>query len=356
MKEELSRVLDWCKGKKAGPLSIEIWPTNRCNLQCIMCGTRANQRILEKKGIDFNLGEEKMGEISEEKLLSIVKEGNELGVKNWLLSGGGEPCIRKETTLKLMSEIKKRNMNGNINTNGTLLSKDNVIKIIKMNWDMVMFSLDSADAKVHDFIRGVNGAFKKSVENLQNFKELKKKLKSDKPQIVFNTVLHNKNYRNLDKIIKLASSVGCNDITFQPLIKFDKFEVNIALGDGQKEEFQRSIYKIKKLAETYNVNTNINSLARSEIKKDETNPLSFCFEPFLHLVIKSRGEVTPCCMIESFKENIKEKTLGEIWLGKYFTELRKRFLEGNLLEDCKKCVFSQAVRNKELQEQLRNYL
>ncbi len=351
MEEKNSKVINWINGNKTGPLSIEIWPTNRCNLKCAMCGTRISQRNLLKQGINAQFEEKK--EIQEERLLSIIEGGSRLGVKNWLLTGGGEPLIRKETTLRLMNEIKKRNMFGNINTNGTLLSQDDINKIIKMKWDLIMFSLDSADEKAHDFIRGIDGTFKKSFKSLQNFKKIKKELGINKPKIVFNTILHNKNYDRLDKIIEFASDVECEDITFIPLIEFDKFEKNITLNDEQKEEFQGYIGDIEKLSKQYNINTNISSLSN---KGDRNNKsfLKFCFEPFLHLVIKANGEVTPCCMIDSIQENIKDKSITEIWYGEYFSELRKRFLEGNLLENCKNCVLSQAIRNEELQKELKN--
>ncbi|MAG50774.1 hypothetical protein CL621_04020 [archaeon] len=351
MEEKISRVINWINGNKTGPLSIEIWPTNRCNLKCAMCGTRISQRNLLKQGIDAQFEEKK--EIPEEKLFSIVEEGSKLGVKNWLLTGGGEPLIRKETTLKLMNEIKKRNMFGNINTNGTLLSQDDINKIIEMKWDLVMFSLDSANEEAHDFIRGIDGTFKKSFQSLQNFKKLKRELGINKPKIVFNTILHNKNYNKLDRMIEFASDVECEDITFIPLIEFDKFEKNIVLNDEQKEEFQGYIRDIEKLAKQNNINTNIDNLSNKE-NKNSKDFLKFCFEPFLHMVIKSNGEVTPCCMIDSTKENIKDKSITEIWYGKYFSELRKRFLEGNLLENCKNCVLSQAIRNEELQKNLEN--
>ena len=53
-------------------------------------------------------------------------------------------------------------------------------------------------------------------------KHHKEKLNKQKPKIVFNTVLTNKNFDKILDIIKLAYDVKCEDITFIPLIEFDE--------------------------------------------------------------------------------------------------------------------------------------
>jgi len=296
MEEKIERLLKWSKNKTSGPYLLEVWPTNRCNLRCLMCGTWASRRRLEEEGIPYNPKEEMKQEVTDIRFLELVDEANELGVKRCLLTGGGEPFIRKELTLDLMEKIKEYGMFGNINTNATLISDDDVKRIIDMEWDMVMVSIDAPDPETNDFIRGLNGAFHRIKRTLLNFKREKKRVGSEKPRIVFNTVLTNRIHDKIGKMIRFAHQTGCEDITFIPLIVYDE-KVRI-------------------------------------------------------LEMNSNGEATACCMLENSPENIKRKSMRDIWFGRYFTSLRRDFINKNIRMECKNCVFSQYVRNGEIRRML----
>jgi MoaA/NifB/PqqE/SkfB family radical SAM enzyme len=365
MEERIERLKMWLKGK-AGPFLIEIWPTNRCNLKCIMCGTWANRRKMEEKGMKYNPKEEMRNEVSEERLLNLVREAKQLGAREFLITGGGEPFIRKATTLKLMNEIKTLNLSGNLNTNGTLLNKEDIKKIIEMGWDMLMFSIDAPDSKTHDFIRGMKGCFQKVKENLILIKKEKKRMKVDKPKIVFNTVLSNKICDKIDKLIKFASKVDCEDITFIPLIPYDKKARKIELNEKQKIELKKRMENLMNISRKFEINTNLSELDfcistdkmnEAILREIENSPKdlahSACFEPFLHFLVKANGEATFCCMIENSPENIKEKSLEEIWFGEFFNKERGDFINKSIKSECKFCVFSQFTKNKKIREMLK---
>jgi MoaA/NifB/PqqE/SkfB family radical SAM enzyme len=366
MEERVERLKKWLKDK-AGPFLIEIWPTNRCNLNCMMCGTWANRRKLEERGIKYNPVEEMKSEVSEDGLIKLVEEAKRLNAKEFLITGGGEPFIRKNTTLKLMKEIKVGGLFGNLNTNGTLLTEEDVNEIVEISWDMIMFSIDAPDAEIHDNIRGVKGSFEKTKKNLLAFKKAKKSLRSDKPKIVFNTVLNNKIYDKIDKLIEFASKVDCEDITFIPLIPYDELARKIELNDYQKLKLEKNIKKLVDISKKFGISTNLDKLNFSisggkmnkaifeEIKNSPKDLVhSPCFEPFLHFLIKANGEATFCCMLENSPENIKDRYLKEIWFGEYFAEQRKNFINKIIRDECKFCVFSQFIRNKEIRKELHN--
>jgi MoaA/NifB/PqqE/SkfB family radical SAM enzyme len=365
MLEKAERIREWLKKKKVGPFLVEIWPTNRCNLRCIMCGTWINREKLEAKGIKYNPQFEMKNEISDERLLKLVEEAVELGTKEFLLTGGGEPFMRKNLTLTLMQKIKDYEKFGNLNTNGTLLNKKDLKKIVEMEWDMIMFSVDAPDAKTHDYIRGKKKVLEKVKENLLELKRIKKRLKTEKPKIVFNTVLTNLIYNKIDKFIKFAGRVGCSDITFIPLIIYDEKIRKIELNLQQKNWLKEKINELIKLSKKFEIHTNLsqleffetdrmNEVILNEIKNSPKDLIHApCYEPFLHFLVKANGEATFCCMIENSPENIKEKSLKEIWFGDYFSKQRRNFINKNIRNECKFCVFSQFIRNKKIREMLK---
>ena len=359
MEEQIQRLISWSKGEKQGPFSIEIHPTNLCNLNCIMCGTQIEHKRLMKENPDFHPSKYVPFELKREKLIELVRGGKELGVKKWLITGGGEPFVRKEDTLAVMNEIKLLHMFGNINTNGALLIKEDIQRIIDMEWDMIMFSIDSHIPEIHDFMRGKQGTFDTIEKILKLFKSLKKKNNTNKPKIVFNTVLCNKNFNHLDEFIRFAHTVDCKDITFIPLIQFNSELQVLALNGQEKKQFQKEILKIDKISQKYNIHTNIKSLeeknesCKVSLKKNKKNFYDIvCFEPFLNLVIRMDGKYSPCCMIENYDDTIANKSLLDIWFGNYFNIIRESMINNKIPKDCSKCVHMQIMQNNDLREKL----
>lgn len=373
MNEKIDRLIDWANGKKIGPLSLEIWPTNRCNLRCLMCGTWASRKRAEEKGLIYYPEEEHKRELSDEIWLKIVDDAIELEVKDFLITGGGEPFVRKETTLNLIKRIKEYETYGCLNTNGTLFSTQNVSNIISVGWDMIIFSIDGPDAKTHDSIRNIKGAFNKVKKVLLEFKRQKKKLKIDKPKIVFNTVILNKNFEKVPKLIEFANRVSCEDITFIPLIAFDKSIEKYKLNLIKKLKLTKMISKIEMLSRESGVHTNIHEFKEKQIRDIERTDEGIqnerevqhqgfaslpCYEPFLHLLITPEGRTTCCCMLadKGIKEDFLVRELKDIWFSAWFDSLRHQFLRKKLSKDCDTCVFSQFIRNKQIREELKRNL
>lgn len=371
MDERVVRLKEWADGRKPGPYQIEIHPTNRCNHDCIMCGTMIHYRRIEQSNPEFRREMCSQWELPDKRMLELVDEAAEIGAKKWLITGGGEPMMRKELVLEMVKRIKKQGMFGNMNTNGTLFSEKDVEQFVKSGWDMLMFSIDSHNPETHDFIRGMNGSFRLANRTLNLFQFLKKKLGSERPLIVFNSVLTSRNYNQLDKLVEYAHNVGCSDITFIPLIGFPDIKSDLKLNEKELAEFESHKKRVSSVADRYGIHTNIESIKAEEIpdtaqmeniirekstNKESRNSNPFlsapCFEPFLNIVIRMTGSVGPCCMVENKKLDVREQKLHEIWHSDYFRKLRENTLSGRIHADCSRCVYVQVVHNSEIREQL----
>lgn len=363
MDEKVERLESWADGVERGPHRLEIHPTNRCNLKCSMCGTRAAWR---KEGLDRDeaLRQNEQREMDFGKLLDLVDEAGEMNVNRVLLTGGGEPFIRKETTLKMMKRIKENGIFGNLNTNGTLLDEEDIERIVDMGWDLIIFSIDSGTADTHDGIRGVAGTYKDAVRNMFHFKRMKKENNTDKPEVVFNTVVTEKNYREFPELFHLGNQVGCNDITFIPLINSGNYpDLNVK----DKKNLIKKLKETKEIGERYNIHNNVDETIEQyrgnegnendderpeESDKNDSFEDIPCFEPFLNVVVRMDGHVTPCCMIDNQGMDLKEKSLKEIWESEYYKELRKNFRKHDIPKGCEECILSKENRNKDLREGL----
>ena len=81
------------------------------------------------------------------------------------------------------------------------------------------------------------------------------------------------------------------------------------------------------------------STLRENIKKSGYN----CQQPWQRVLVRSNGEVTPCCAFFSAElslGNMKDHNLHELWNSKEMHELRSMHKLGNYGDNpwCKKCV------------------
>ncbi len=360
-KEALERLSMWEKGKKAPPLHIDIEPSSSCNLKCRFCWTRSKERVAACQY-------EKT--ISNKRLIEIVKEGAKLGVLEWEIAGGWEPLVKKEAVFKMMKLIKKYGMYGSITTNGTLFTEKMIKKLVEIEWDRILFSLEAPDAKTHDFLTQVKGSFEKETRNIYLFKKWKEKLKREKPEYSIHAVLTNKNYNKLAEMIELGYKLGCTGVNFEPLMIWSEEGKKLKLEEWQEKELNYHINEAVKLAKKLGIHTNLMNwreekyVERKDMRRILKEGLKFngtlfnspCFMPWLNLEIRVSGRVVACrvCNDENGCENIMEKGLKEIWFGRYFENLRKEFLKGNLPEYCKDCASGLVVRMKNLRKELRN--
>jgi MoaA/NifB/PqqE/SkfB family radical SAM enzyme len=355
MEKIIERLKNWSIGIPQPPVRLEIWISGKCNLRCKFCGTWQSRREDTLTLNDF---------------LRVVNEARELGVEEVYISGGGEPFMRKNATLRLMKEIKRKGMKGYIITNGTLLSKDEIEFIVKIKWDEIAFSFDCTIAETNDYLRGRKGCFNILVKNIQYLSQLKKEKNSSKPEIFTNTVIVNKNYKKILEIIRFGKKLGVNSMIFQPLMNTTDFCKKLELSKAELEKLKNIARKTDLLAKKLGINSNIGNFVNSEYimkansigelflksVKGEKGFLSIpCFDPWWHMTITHDGKVGACApWAQKSPENVLSSSLKDIWFGKYFNSFRERIKSKNLNE-CWCCV-PYVFHNNELRVALKKKL
>ncbi|MEM5829504.1 MAG: radical SAM protein [Candidatus Aenigmatarchaeota archaeon] len=339
--EEISSLLKWKKEGKGYPTQVQIHLTNYCNLRCIFCPTRALVKEVERKK-----------ELTKEQWLKIIEEGNKLGVKEWHICGGGEPLFFTKDAIEVMEYIKETRRCGEIITNGTFFQEDVARKVVEIGWDKIYISLDSPVAKTQNYLRQAN-CFRKIIEGVKNLVKWKGRLKKKIPQIYFHVVICNKNYKQTPGMIKLAKKLKIDGVLLNALNVW-KPEVNkLRLNEREKEEFKKILKISEELAKKLKISTNAQDFSKflfiekanvmneamvEEVgKTDDPFTSIACYYPWYNISIFADGKALPCFILKDEGENVKNKSLKEIWFGEYFTEIRQMFLENRLKEDCSKC-------------------
>jgi len=356
MDEKIERLIKWSGGKTMPPFTLDINPTDKCNLRCIHCWQRAFKKI------DSNY------ELSDEKLLEIVKEAIKFGVEEFEITGGGEPLMRKELATKIMEMIKEGRNFGNITTNGSLFNLDDIKKVVKIGWNSITFSLDGPDARTNDSIRG-RGAFEQTMKSIRLLNKVKHELRMELPILKFNVVVNRENCNKAGEMIELAKEVNCSTVHFDSLTVHSKIGKKLKLTKKQIEEFEKDAKVAERLSKGFGIQSDIKLLTRrfledsnkmGGILEKESDSKGFsslvCYEPWWHLVVKTNGTAQPCCLCDEKEESVKSKSLKEIWFGKYFEEIRKNIKSKRFPEYCSICNAGQVFENRRIREELKSWM
>jgi radical SAM protein with 4Fe4S-binding SPASM domain len=346
----LERLKKWKEGKTAGPFRATLIITNWCNLDCLFCRGRFRPR--EKKFYKY--------ELSTKEWVRVAKEGLALGIKEWDITGG-EPLAKSGIVVSIINLIKKADINTKVTliTNGTLLHKKVAENLVRAKCDVIEVGIDGPNAKIHDFLRGKKGSFKRAINAIKFLSKTKKKLKEDKPFIILKTVLNAKNCEKLDELVFLTSSVGADCFKITPMRIYDENvelinKTKLRMNERQRKKIYENWGRIEEIGKKLNIKIEKEfSFGKEEvsttmpfkgevIKKLEPSFLPFCYIPFYSLVIDGKGNVGPCSSIPPTEfvdvPNIREESLKKIWYGNFFNSVRKCLLSGKpMSEKCKNC-------------------
>lgn len=320
MENPNEKIKRWLDCGRANPNVAEFHLTNKCNLRCLPCWQRNTSIDLES-------------ELSDKKWVSITEQATRLGVKECYIGGGGEPMCRKNLTLQVMKRIKEQDIKGAMTTNCTLFNEEDIKELINIGWDHLQVSIDGPDKTTQDLLRG-QGVYDKNVQILKLFNKWKKKLKKEKPNISFHTVLSNKNYDKLCQLILFADKVGVKELNLQPLVVQSELCKSLTLNLQQEVELRKELKIASDLAKKRGMITNFEKLLKGEETKKPDDRAIKCFEPWDRITILSDGKVKTCCNPNKTYESVHKKLLEKIWYGKKFDKIRKRFYKGLLMEEC----------------------
>jgi len=147
-----SHLLQFSKDKKP----VVVWNcTRKCNLKCVHC-------YAQSKNIDYK------GELTTEEGKALIDDLADFGVPVILFSGG-EPMMRKDLP-ELASYAREKGIRAVISTNGTLITPEKAKVLKEIGLSYVGISLDGMK-EVHDKFRGVEGAYDRAIEGMQNCKK-----------------------------------------------------------------------------------------------------------------------------------------------------------------------------------------
>ncbi len=313
-------------------LSIEL--TDGCNLRCVFCylGTRKKDR--------------KFKFIEKDKLLDFLEICYIHGLSVVELTGG-EPLLHPDFIEIFNYCAKKFDIVG-VLTNGLLL-KENKVKELSKYKDKIFvnISLDSYDEKMHDYLRGVNGAHKAAVNAIKLLSKYGIKSRAAMT-VVPETV------GQITETMKFAKEIGATYFNYNPVLPFgygEELKGSKFDWDTLTEETRKYLYQTElNLFENYNDYIPY---------VDNIDEIKNCGAGFKSFSLDAHGELKLCAMggrNESFG-NVFNEDFERLFSKDVFKLLRDLHapskeicLDCEFANYCHKCVLRGMQKSQEKKE------
>lgn len=285
------------------PLMCVFELTQNCNLKCKHCYiSRSN----------FN----QPAALSTIQIKKILKQLAKAGSLH-LVFTGGEIFLRPDI-IELCSIARKLQFDLRIFTNGTLIDDEKAYKLSQMNLSGIEISLYGKE-KTHDFITGVPGSYKKTLNAVKLLNKFKLPLTVKCP-------LMKLNFKDYKWIKRFAAKHKIN-------YRFDAVIAPKDSGDKSILKYRLNDFQLKKVLKNH-------KFSKTMLDKNRQIADLSCSAGHNLICIGSDGTVYPCLQLRLPLGNIKKTNLSKIW-SKFNQKLTKyRQISFSDLSKCCKCVYS----------------
>lgn len=301
---------------------IDLYVTNKCNLNCRFCSVKAGE---------YN------DEIPLSRIKEIIDEAIQYGLEDLHMTGG-EPTLRKDLEQIIEYAVSKK-LNVRLITNGTLITKERLDSLYNSGLRSIMISLDGME-EYHDKVRGVKGTYKKAFQTVKYAKE----------KGLFTRVNSVAWKDNCDDILKLLEIFNEMKVDVYSIFLGSPLGYAITQKDNtiDADDWRDYCNKVKKLVKDNDFYTKV-VMEKGYLYSDEDPEAVLglggrgrgCYKITDYtdfLLIRSNGDVYPCVFFSNESEpigNIHKNTLKEINDNFKKNDLYKSY--GEYPEKCLSC-------------------
>lgn len=309
------------------PFLISWNLTKRCDLRCAHCYLDAG----ELEGAQ---------DTSLKKTKDIIGQIHALNPGAMLILTGGEPLMRPDI-YDIAGCASAKGLTVVIGTNGTLLDRPSVRRLMDSGVKGAGVSLDSVNKAIHDRFRGVEGAWERTVKGIDA-------LGAEGLDFQLQFTVTKENRADLPSILKLAMDKGARAVNVFFLVCTGRGQ---GMTDISPSEYESVLEYLIKAGKEFEGKMLVRARCAPHFVKTASNIdpdgalskgfASGCIAGAGYLRISPEGFVTPCPYIPvtASTPNLKDKSLKELWeTDPAFLSLRSRQLKGR----CAECEFSES--------------
>ncbi len=304
------------------PMQVSINPTNRCNVECVMCDC-----WLEKQ--DY---------VTYEDVIHFLTDLRDwIGNDFFVQIAGGEPLVFKGI-YDIFRFCSDNDIICKTSTNGYGLNPAVCDQIIDSGLRYLSVSLDSHIPEVHDRYRGITGTFDRAIAGLKYLRE------NSDITLGVSVIIMQENIKHIKECTEYLLALDIDRILFQPIRdyynpieKWLDYEYWVKDIDALNEAMD---YLIAKKETTPKL---LNNVSDFEMFRDYfVDPYTIvntrdCYIGYEQLFVDDKGDITMCQAYDVIG-NIKDRDIKDKWKSKLTNDLRESMVGCNLpcTSNCKR--------------------
>ncbi len=316
------------------PLYANVDVTHRCNLACAYC--RWHSRLLPETLLDGGLDLD----LSPEAFRRFCEGARGTGTQTLQFVGAGEPLLHPEIAT-LVRTAKEHGYRVLLYSNGTTLDERSVRMLVEARLDVLRVTLGDTTSeqfdRKHPHVKP--GLFPRILEGLARVTRVKREAGSAVPRLDLGVPIDRDLVADLDAIVGIAASTGCDGLWFSVVLDFGRDELApFCLGPDEVERacdaLRRARGRIERLSLAHNID---DVLVRYRLGKDVWKQAP-CYSAWYFAFLRSDGRLTVCQRGQVPMGDLREQSFGEIWNGEAYREFRRRALtDPSPPYDCEFC-------------------
>lgn len=281
------------------PYQVQIDLTNKCNCNCIFC-------------FEGNEHKNFSTPLSIDEIKKLLNELKTLGTYSTGYSGG-EPFCR-EDTMEILEYTRYLGFATTIVTNGHLLTKNDLVKLSKLNLRRITFSFHSHDMDNYNYHFGINNISPTDIlEKITMLKKLGANV-----GVAATVTKHN--IKDLKQMYKLLLDNDINHISFNMLTPGKK-EINLLL--PSTESIENTVKDFPELATKYLQNKN-------------SSKSFLCSAGRISATVTYNGDIYACPFSNKNLGNLRKSSFKQIWFESDYLNFIRDAKESKF-ETCFKC-------------------
>jgi MoaA/NifB/PqqE/SkfB family radical SAM enzyme len=342
-------LLAWARGRPRPPHRLFAYLTERCNLRCPSCGLATGNVVPAED------------EMSDATVLGLAEQAVALGVRECYLTGG-EVLVRKPVVLDFMERIAAAGIRGVLSTNGTLLDRGELERLVRSGWHLYIVSLDGPDPTRNDPLRGRSGVFRQATQMIRTLVEIRRHNGGTQPEIHLHTVISRANAADLTAMVQLCSDLGVDYFAAEPIVHQSEACEALLLDDPARRTLAAEVPRALARATEVGLSTNLGFLTDPQIVATGGDtaslnaadadglagfPSTHCFVPFHNLVVHPNGTVSGCWQgRDDGAPRLPDVTLAQAWQALAPADLRAQMIAGQPPPFCGRCCLVNARDNR----------
>jgi MoaA/NifB/PqqE/SkfB family radical SAM enzyme len=310
------------------PQRILYSPVSQCNLNCVHCISRGTRSAPHRLSDDIR---------------DEIRSWCRRGLINYIYTDySGDILWADDRWGREIDFLVDLDVPFHVDTNGSHLTLDRGLKLIRSKMSSLNVSLDAAKPETYKRIRKGSPPLDSVLKNVHDFAELRKKEDAvGRIRLSLGFTMMRSNIEELNDFIEIGSRLGTDRIECRHVEAYTSDMATESLL-FYKERFNEIRLAAVELAAQRGIALGIGEPLEERLSRPGHR---FCMAPWTVAVILGSGDVQVCCTPKTKIGSLREQTMEQLWNGDAYKAFRAAVNSDKSPACCNSCAMSRRPGN-----------